>query len=466
VPPAPSRPDDRRPAPAVAGQLLDLLLGGELRIPGGPQPLVRTWLDAANASGYRPDERHLVDLLQLGTSAAEHREAVAAAVGPRGRWLAAQHPPWAWALSTNAADRGPRSDGPLDRDTPTDAGDGDGGHPTGRADGEAALAELAHRYEALPRAARGEHLRALRRRDADAARELTRRRFPSEPAAERLVLVEACAVGLDAADEPFLEAALDDRAATVRQAALALLDRLPTSRRASRMAARLAPLVRLRGRLRPTLEVDWPAEPDAAAARDGVTSAGPRGRGRQAWWLQQLVAAAPLGTWEARLERDPATIVALGADRAELVDGWVAAAVAQRDARWAEALFPVRPQPALLAVVPPAMAEAAATTWLGARPNLVALSAVLVHLPRPWSGPFSDRLVARLAGLGKEIGPQLHGLAPALASGLDPAVAPALVRWSTELGEHDSLRRQVRGVHHALSLRQTIAEELGGAIDA
>jgi hypothetical protein len=158
--------------------------------------------------------------------------------------------------------------------------------------------------------------------------------------------------------------------------------------------------------------------------------------------------------------------VRLGADRAELVDGWVAAAIAQRDARWAEALFPLRPLPALLAPLSARAAEQAAAAWLGPRPNLVALAALLAHLPRPWGRRFSGLIVERLAGLGKEVGHQLSGLAPALAHGLDPAVAPDLERWAAALDDHDALRRQVRAIHHALSLRQVIIDQFRRAPDA
>ena len=54
----------------------------------------------------------------------------------------------------------------------------------------------------------------------------------------------ALLVGLGLADEPFLESCLDDRARPVREEACRLLDRLPGSARAARMADRLRPFMR------------------------------------------------------------------------------------------------------------------------------------------------------------------------------------------------------------------------------
>ena len=55
----------------------------------------------------------------------------------------------------------------------------------------------------------------------------------------RASLVTALHVGLSEADEPFLEACLDDRATGVRTAARHLLAELPLSHRADRMAERV-----------------------------------------------------------------------------------------------------------------------------------------------------------------------------------------------------------------------------------
>jgi hypothetical protein len=281
-------------------------------------------------------------------------------------------------------------------------------------------------------------------------------------------LVEACRYGLGPDDEPFLEAALDDKAATVRDAAVLLLARLPTSRRAARMAARLAPLVgvgprsgaraRLAGRSPATLEVAWPAQPDDAARRDGVAVDHPGGKGRQAFWLEQLVAGAPLRFWTDHLGLDPAAVVEAGSARSELLTGWITAAVAQDDGPWAAALYAVKPLPALFVRLPPEQAGQVAFAKLTGKVNPVELGTILSTAPKPWTPAFSAAVVACLAAVGPEIGWHLTQIAPLLAAELDPVTAPDIERFAASLADHDHVRRQARAVHHALTLRQTILD--------
>lgn len=67
------------------------------------------------------------------------------------------------------------------------------------------------------------------------------------------------------------------------------------------------------------------------------------GRGERAWWLGQLVEAAPLGRWPDRFGgRGPEEIVALPVTddwRGELHAAWCRAAVRQRDIGWSRALL-------------------------------------------------------------------------------------------------------------------------------
>ena len=143
---------------------------------------------------------------------------------------------------------------------------------------------------------------------------------------------------MTSADEPLLEAALDDRRKPVRDAAVALLTRLPGSRFGARMAARAAPLLRVED---DALVVTLPDVPDAAAARDGVPTGG-----RRSERLLSLLVATPLSTWSLEMVALP-----VRDDLAQIVhSGWIAAAEAQRDAAWARALWDVLPDPLLLMV--------------------------------------------------------------------------------------------------------------------
>ena len=114
-----------------------------------------------------------------------------------------------------------------------------------------------------------------------AARDLLEAQWTTVSAKVRADAVRALGPGLSAADEPLLERALDDRAKSVREAAAAMLDRLPASARAARMADRLRRLVRVRGTLVRHLEVDVPDAPDEAAVRDGLTAPAKGGRPRR-----------------------------------------------------------------------------------------------------------------------------------------------------------------------------------------
>ena len=89
-------------------------------------------------------------------------------------------------------------------------------------------------------------LERLRRTDPAAARELLASTFAEETWEDREAFVDALDDGLSDADEPFLEAALDDSRKPVRERrGAAARARCPRSRYAARMAERDAPLLRV-----------------------------------------------------------------------------------------------------------------------------------------------------------------------------------------------------------------------------
>ena len=182
------------------------------------------WLQFAADSGLSVPHRLLPALLTL----AEARPAVAAqlfpAIGSRGRWLQE-------LLSTAS-----------------------GAAPPAPAD-----------WSGLKAADAATELEQLRRSDPAAARDRLAEHWDSISAKERAAHLGILGTGLGPDDEVLLERALDDKAKTVRDAASALLDRLPASARAQRMAARLTALLRVKGLLRKQFEIDLPPEPDPAA---------------------------------------------------------------------------------------------------------------------------------------------------------------------------------------------------------
>jgi hypothetical protein len=418
-------PDDPRPAaPDPAVQILELLLAGEAAVSG--DVLLREWLDRCASAGRRPPARLLPELLALGTAKPSLRLGVAAAAGPPGAWLGWYRAEWAWT---------------------TGAGDDD--------------ESLAERLAGGSRAERVEALTRWRRRAPGAARAQLPATWSEEPAAERAALLAALREGLSPSDERFLEAALDDRAAGVRAVAASLLDGVPGSGGAARMAARLAPLVTRAGRRRRSrLEVSFPPEPDRVARRDGLTDAAPQGMGLRSWWLVQIVAGAPLGFWEDHLGLPPPAVVHLASSSPEVLAGLERAASAQREQRWAEALLPHRPVPALVAVAGAPAGEILARYVADRRDPDLRLPALLAAVPAPWPAVLSAAVIDRYRRLGGRAVTELHDAVPVLAGGLDPGAAPAVAAWAETLRE-ETLRRRVRRLHHALTLRHTIALEFG-----
>ena len=245
---------------------------------------------------------------------------MAEAGGPRARWLASLNPDWEFAaawLATFSADRAHAAAGvPASDDA----------WRLGRA------------------AQRRGYLAALLARDPAAARDLVADGWAAAGPGERAMFLAVLAEGLTPADEPLLEAALDDRADEVRGWAAYLLARLPGSALGQRMAARARRCLRLEhGGRGPRLTVLPPAEPDHAMRRDGITPGPAGGRSQLAdrtRLMLEIVSRTPLGTWTEEFGLTAAQIAAVPAgDWAPvLLIGWSRAAIAQRDQDWMAAL--------------------------------------------------------------------------------------------------------------------------------
>jgi Family of unknown function (DUF5691) len=330
--PAPARPlperapaDPRPPLPPAARRRLTLLLS-DRAVSGGSRgsapnlgELLPQWLHAACAHGYRAPDAQLPALLDAARGRSDLRHDALALAGPRGLWLAGFNPDWKFAL----------------RASPSTVPTGDA--PDGQRVWEEGL--FAERLGLLAR---------LRAADPAAALRLLRSTWPAERAEDRLLFLDALREGLGQDDEPFLEEALADRSKNVRATAAELLSGLPDSALARRMAGRARACVALQtvgGVSR--IVVEAPQACDAAMQRDGITPKPPTGRGERAWWLGQLVEAAPLGLWTEEFALEPEEIVALPvADewRGDLHAAWSRAAVRQRDAGWARALLGAAPE--------------------------------------------------------------------------------------------------------------------------
>jgi hypothetical protein len=274
MPPAPSAAERLPACPVPAESFLKRLLEG-----GYPAAVQVEWLGLLARRAARLPERFLPNMLELATRQPELRPSVRPALGMRGAWLAALEPAWAWATATQEAD------------------------------------QLLQAWQEGTLEQRVAALGAWRRADPATARAALQSSWPAEPPENRIALLPCLAIGLEAPDEPFLEAALDDRRKPVRQAARYLLVRLPGSQLSRRMLARVAPLLQVEKRfLRGTrLVVALPAECDAAMARDGVGDARHPGLGEKAGWLADMLSAIDPSHWSASLDLAPEECLALGA---------------------------------------------------------------------------------------------------------------------------------------------------------
>jgi hypothetical protein len=217
------------------------------------------------------------------------------------------------------------------------------------------------------------------------------------------------------ADEPFLEAALDDKSKIVRREAAAVLSMIPGSRLRARLSQAARSIVTVRtstGLLRRTqhqVVLTPPESFDPAWERDGLEERPPKGVGPRAWWLRQILAAADLDVWTAESGLAPDEILeSLQGD--DFVDdarqALVLAASAARDAAWSAALvrsllgrtpIDVETVASVLAGVPddgrePLLVE------IGAHSGLTALDkwTIAAAFAGPWSVPFSIAVMAML----------------------------------------------------------------------
>ena len=433
APPAPAPPVDRPEAGEDASRSLAALLGGTWR------QLLAEWLEACGATGRRVPSVWLPAVLDVATADRAVRPAVLGALGERGRWLAAQRPAWSWA----------------------------GGAAAGEvpADPVAAWAEGTA-------AERRDLLAAARATDPALGRALVESTWSVDRADDRSAFVERLATGLSLDDEPFLEErALADRGRDVRRAAASVLARLPASRLCARMQERAAGHVALAGGGRSGPAVRLPGDLPPEWAADGVDRPARRGIGERAWWLAQVVSAAPLDAW------GPAAGAVAAARAAEHGDavllGWATAATRQRRGDWAAALL-AAPEgslpteaPALLLRV---LDQATRSTWLAraieAAPRQGAgpLLGLAGEVPRPWPAPLVRAVAGRAAAAVLGFGPQAHAARPALllvAERADPATLDRLLADLASAMQADRrLQAELRRPLALAQLRKDLLAEL------
>jgi hypothetical protein len=421
--------------------------------------MLAEWLAAAGAGGWRVPEEVLPDLLELGRGNPTLRAAIGPVLGERGRWLAAQNPDWAYVGAVEAVEAA------LDIDT---------------------------LWVTNVRGMRLSLLGQLRAADPDGARERVASTWGEESAADRASFLAAFRTGLSMNDEPFLEAALDDRRKEVRQEAADLLARLPDSRLVARMIERVRPLLQytpaqrtglvLKRKHRARLDVMLPDACDKAMARDGVEAKPPTSLlGEKAWWLRQMLGAVPLRVWTEAWGATPDDLVAAAMDsdwKEVLIPGWALAAERQGTADWAVPLLLARPErmeefglSGLVDLLSPTTREELILRLLegelkpsyGNHPVLFFLR----HSRHPWSAALTRRVLALAWERSVErmvnddyFGHSLRAELPEFARNMDPVVAVTVTRdWPLE-GSNNYWARQANEFVALVQFRYDMLKDL------
>ncbi len=351
VRPLPVAAADERPfVPAPARERLARLLAAS------HPDLLEEWLRILADTPYRIPPEILPALAEAARTKTTLRVPLAAVAGPVGAWLADRNPDWKFLAA-----------------------------PAEEAADVWQFGSLAQRRRWLARKLAD---------DPEGAREALGTSWRSEPAEVRADFLGVLAGHLSSADEPFLETALNDRAAAVRDRAADLLGRLPGTRFGQRMAERLRPLVARRKRA--VLEFTLPGD----EAHDGL-----RGSGEGNVRLRTIVAATPLSFWsEFGPPSDVVRMQVEGCAAGVLRDGWATAALRQRDEAWAQALIGADPggrtTAPLLAML--TTSQSSTIAHLVSRLQTESFARLVHELPRPWSPALGTALLDWIARQGDQ----------------------------------------------------------------
>jgi hypothetical protein len=293
---------DTPPCGAAAKQQLAAMLAGRF------QSVLPEFLTGLVRAGRRAPNELLPALLDHGVKGAALRSLILPALGQTGRWLAAQNPAWSYASP--------------------EAETWDG---------------LVKMWRSGNADQRGGLLIQLRATRPEWGLALANTTWKTERPLARNKLVRTLEIGLSAADEPFLEAALDDRDLSIRRTASDLLAQIPNSRLMQRMTAYAPDVLGWSPDEHPPITINMPEPIPPEMIRDGVlpTTAGLASNVRRAR-ISVILGAIPLGHWEAAWGASPEVIVQAALASAwprTVIRGFILAAARQRNADWARALL-------------------------------------------------------------------------------------------------------------------------------
>lgn len=381
----------------------------------------------------------LPQAMELGRRSLALRALLAPVIGERGLWLAAQRDDWRYAagVSAEAVDEARWNEGSFEQ--------------------------------------RREFLQRERASQPQAARERLARSLEELPAKERADLVGALSEGLSANDEALLDSLRTDRSREVRQAAGALLLRLPQAAHPQRAVARIEPLLKQeRVLLRKRWLIDAPVAAGGDWKADNVDAVRPKTEslGERAWWLYQLVRQVPLGWWAQHTGMSPAELLAWAGqtDWAEaLLRGWRDVLFAAPENTWCEALLDKWPKTmlrddpsAVLALLPVAMRERYWQQHL--RDSHVALPVVVhqilaacppgVTLSASLSAALADIVLQRAAGRSLSDDHSLRAFLPELCCSLDAEALRRIAQMPRHPDETPYFAETLQTVMHVIAVRQ------------
>jgi len=317
--------------------------------------------------------------LDAGKGSRAVRPALQAIIGERGRWLARHNRDWAWA--------------------------------TAPADDELA-ANVDTIWQEGKQAERLAALRLVRLSDPARALAMLESTWKRERATFRAEAVDILSSNLSAGDQPFLEAALDDKAESVRERAAALLPRIAGTLQAHEAVAQASPLIGKRLGFQLVVR-----PPDGASDSERAAA------------MTEAIGRVPPSHWQEQLGKNPDDLIrSLGRDRDwgfALLDGLTRATVDFANAEWAAVLAQtwLTAAPALgmaaksyagtydvtirdhlialLQIVRPGDAERIIAGAISGSFDPVRVAAILPHLSRPWSVDFTDRYLRSFRDLAE-----------------------------------------------------------------
>lgn len=223
--------------------------------------------------GQRLPYELLPQALAYGLQSKDIRAALIPVIGERGRWLSQLNPGWSWVAQFLGGDT-------LPDDAETIWQEGTVGQ-------------------------RSAILHQLRAIDPAKAHDWLNEVWKQEKAEARNKFLATFKIGLSAADEEFLEKALDDRSEGVRTTAAELLARIPTSALAQRMLARADAILTYADG---AFKMKEPKEIDKTWQRDGIPAA-PKNSKDKGWYQMQVLSLIPPTHWEERFATTPTTLI-------------------------------------------------------------------------------------------------------------------------------------------------------------